>query len=377
MSKVARLLVSDSEHDADMLYVSRMFVPDPFIAVELDGQWHGIFSPLEVDRARKQSRFAQVHLDRPWREEAVRLGWGKKLVSIAAAFLRNHGVDRVILPHRFPAGDALWLRNKGFSIEVVEGPFFPQRAVKTAWEVACIRQAMRITRAAMRLAENFLRRAQIGDDGILRHPESGVRLKSKHLRAEIESFLIRMQAVPSHTIVACGRESADPHQTGHGFLYAGRPIIIDIFPRMATHGYWGDMTRTYAKGYASEPLCRMYETIKKAQQMGLDMLKDGANGGEIHARIQAFFERQGYPTTERRGRQVGFFHGTGHGLGLEVHESPRLSHEGDTLLKGNVVTVEPGLYYPDIGGIRLEDVALVQENGAENLTRYPCRLLIP
>ena len=377
MTQRARLMIAASEHDADMLYATGMFVPDPFIAVELDGAWHGILSPLEVDRARRHSRLAEAHLDAPWRERAESLGWPAGLAATAGAFLRAHGVRAVTVPGGFPLAHAEKLRGFGFEVEPCEGAMFPERAIKSEWEIAQLRKAERLTRQAMHAARSFLGRAGVGNDGILRCPDTGRRLKSAHVREVIETFLVARGATPSHTIVACGRESADPHQEGRGFIRAGQPVIIDIFPRLTATGYWGDMTRTFVKGRASDELKRMYRAVREGQDIGLAMIRAGAHGAEIHAAIQRHFDARGFPTGMRRGRQVGFFHGTGHGVGLEVHESPRISVRDDVLQAGHVVTVEPGLYYPRLGGVRLEDLVVVTRDGCDNLTRYPRRLEIP
>jgi len=377
MHPPCRLLIADSETDADMLYVTGLFVPDPFVVIGLGDVWHGIFSPLEIDRARKTSRLNQVHPESPLREQAVRQGWEPTLAGIAAIFLRARKVTDIAVPGHFPVRYADQLRDLGFRVIPTPGSMFPERAVKTDREIACLRQAVAITRRAMQTARTFLAAASVGADGILRHPERGTRLKSRHLRRVIETFLIAHGAQPARTIVACGRESADPHNTGHGFLRVRRPVIIDIFPRVMATGYWGDMTRTFVKGKAPSRLRDMYQAVREAQDIGLDMLAAGVNGADIHRAILAHFNARGFTTGLKNGRQTGFFHGTGHGVGLDIHEAPRISTREAYLKAGHVVTIEPGLYYPDIGGVRLEDVAVVRDDGAENLTRYARHLEVP
>lgn len=373
--KAAKLLISSSEHNADMLYVAGVFVPDPFIVAEVDGQWHGLLSTLEIDRARKKSCLHHVHLDSPWRKQAEERGWQSGLAFTAAAFLASHGIGRVQVPADFPLLFAEQLRGLGFTVTAGDGSLFPQRAIKTEAEIAQLQRAVRICKSAMRMAERTLASASIDAAGILRDAGSGRRMKSADLRRVIDTEIIARGATPSHTIVACGREAADPHNIGHGFLRAGQSIIIDIFPRHHS-GYWGDMTRTFVKGKADRKIRRMYQAVRQGQDLGLSMLADGADGAAIHAAILAFFEKKGFPTGERRGRQMGFFHGTGHGVGLDIHEQPRVSIKGDKLRAGHVVTVEPGLYYHDVGGVRLEDMAVVTGNGHRNLTRYPRRMEI-
>jgi len=374
-SSSARLIIADSEHDADMLYATGMFVPDAFIAIEIEGRWHGLLSPLEVDRARKQSRLDEVHLDSDWREKAAQQS-RSGLAAIAAAFLQARDITDIQVPSQFPLGYAEALRAWGFSITPVEGAFFPTRVIKSEHEIRCLGQAEQLTRKSMQQAEFYLAGCSIGNDGVLRDPERGKKVKSADVRRVIEIFLIGKGAMPAHTIVACGREGADPHNIGSGFIRAHQTIIIDIFPRVLATGFWGDMTRTFVKGKASPELKKLYHTVREGQNIGLSMVAAGVNGADIHRAITAHFDKQGFATGMKRGKQTGFFHGTGHGVGLEIHEAPRISTTNDILQAGQVVTVEPGLYYPGLGGVRLEDMVVVRNNGCDNLTRHKRQLEI-
>lgn len=226
-------------------------------------------------------------------------------------------------------------------------------------------------------AEAYLAHCSIGDDGILRDAETAKKVKSANVRRVIETYLIRNGAMPAHTIIACGREGSDPHNIGHGFIHANQTIIIDIFPRHLATGYWGDMTRTYVKGKASPEIKKLYNTVRNGQDIGLSMVANGVDGMNIHKAITDYFDQQCFPTKKVRGKQTGFFHGTGHGVGLEIHESPRISQRSDILKTGQVVTIEPGLYYPALGGVRLEDMVVIRDNGCDNLTKHKRRLEIP
>ena len=373
----ARLLISDSEHHADMLYISGIFVPDAFIAIGIGKEWHGLFSPLEVDRARKQSKFSHIELDSPWKDRAKARGRDGGLIAAAAEFLESHQLSRIEVPGDFQVAYADQLRSWGFELQVANGSLFPEREIKSETEIRHLAHAEKLTKNSMRQAVEFLGSCGIDHNDILTHPETGKRIKSRDVRAVIETWLVGHGAMPAHTIVACGREGADPHNVGHGFIKAGEPIIIDIFPRVLATGYWGDMTRTYIKGKASRELKRMYQAVKTAQSIGLEMVSEHVNAASIHAAITDHFDSHGFRTGMRRGKQVGFFHGTGHGVGLEIHEAPRVSNIRQTLLAGHVITIEPGLYYPKLGGIRLEDMVAVRRNGCDNLTRYPCHFELP
>jgi Xaa-Pro aminopeptidase len=198
-----------------------------------------------------------------------------------------------------------------------------------------------------------------------------VPLTSEKLRAIIDIAIIQAGGLASHTIVAGGRQACDPHEQGHGVLRANEPIIVDIFPRSQKTGYFGDITRTVVKGRASEGVRKLYHTVARAQEIGFARLEAGVAGAEVHQAVKEFFDAEGYKTCRRNGRMQGFFHGTGHGLGLEIHESPRVSAtSNDYLRAGHVVTIEPGLYYPELGGVRLEDVAYLLGGRPRNLTKF-------
>jgi Xaa-Pro aminopeptidase len=177
--------------------------------------------------------------------------------------------------------------------------------------------------------------------------------------------------LPSHTIISSGNQCVDPHHEGTGPIKANTSIIFDIFPRSQTTGYFGDLSRTVVRGRASDKLKKIYATVQAGQKIGFDLVRDGLNGKEVHQKILDLFAREGFPTGQIKGRMQGFFHGTGHGLGLDIHEAPRIAPVDATLKSGHVVTVEPGLYYLGIGGVRLEDVVLVTDQGNKNLTDCP------
>jgi Xaa-Pro aminopeptidase len=196
---------------------------------------------------------------------------------------------------------------------------------------------------------------------------SGAVLTSEILRAEIDTAILRAGGLPANTIVAGGDQACDPHERGHGPLKANSLIIIDIFPRSAASGYFGDLTRTVVRGRASDAQRRLWETVNEGQALALKKMKPGVDGLKLHLEVKQFFTDRGYPTEVRDGKQTGFFHGTGHGLGLEIHEHPRFQK---TIFKtGQVLTVEPGLYYPGLGGVRTEDVVAITKRGIRILSR--------
>ena len=366
--KTARLLVADSEHDANMLYAVGIFVPDPFIFLEIGGRKIAVLSDLEIDRARKQATVDDVLSLTRYQNELKRSG--VKLPSLSDVLnrvLREFRVRAVEVPSDFPIGLARKLR--GIRVKVKPDPFFPQREIKTADEIRKLADALRLAECGMTAAIDVIRASRIGRDGFLRW--RGNKLTAERVQGLINAAIAGLGGTASHTIVAGGNQGCDPHEAGHGPLRAHKPIIIDIFPRDCATGYWGDITRTVVRGRASEQVKRMYVAVSKAQELAFQKLRAGVNGQDVHNAILQLFRENGFTTGRRNGRMQGFFHGTGHGLGLQIHEPPRVSAVDTTLRAGNVVTVEPGLYYWGVGGVRLEDVVVIQPHGARNLTKFP------
>jgi Xaa-Pro aminopeptidase len=182
---------------------------------------------------------------------------------------------------------------------------------------------------------------------------------------------MELDCVAQHTIVAGGDQACDPHHEGTGALPANRSIIFDVFPRSGRTRYFADMSRTVVRGKPSVELTRLYQAVKEAQEEAIGKIRDGADGSKIHQGICDRFESMGYRTGLVNGRMQGYFHGTGHGVGLDIHEPPRISRTGSILQEGEIVTVEPGLYYPGLGAVRIEDMVLVTRDGCRNLTNFP------
>jgi len=215
-----------------------------------------------------------------------------------------------------------------------------------------------------------VRRTEIRKDGYLYL--EGTQFTSEILKRIINTAIMAQGYVPSHTIAASGDQCVDPHNQGSGPIRANTSIIMDIFPRSQQTGYFGDITRTVVRGRASEKLKRAYDCVAKGQEIGFRRIKDGASAYDIHYQIVDYFKSEGFPTGPMNGRMQGFFHGTGHGLGLDIHEAPSFGQRNKNALRsGNVVTVEPGLYYQGMGGVRLEDVVVVTKTGCRNLVQIP------
>ena len=370
----ARMLYADTERSEDMRYVLGTSVPDPLVAMELDGRWLALAHDLELGRLARTARVA-VEAEAAWRARARELGLSPLgALAAAAAWLRAHEVVGVRVPPMFPLAAAERLRGWGFAVEV-QDPFLPERAIKRPEEIREIARAQRLAMRAMRVAERLLRTASVRPDGRL-EDEQGRLLTSERVRLMMQQELLAHGAEAPVIIVACGRQAADPHEEGRGPLRAGQPIVIDVFPRLIRSGYWGDMTRTFCKGKAPAQLVAMHRAVVRAQATALACVRAGVRGEEVHEAAARVLEVAGFATRRRGKRAVGFIHSTGHGVGLAIHEAPRLGPGGGELVAGHVVTIEPGLYYPRDGGVRVEDLVVVEEEGARNLTRYHKRLAI-
>jgi Xaa-Pro aminopeptidase len=368
-----RLIVAASETDPDMLYATKFWAPDPFIFLERNGKRTLVLSDLEIDRGRKQAEADEFVSFNQFEREVQ--GTSKKAPPyerVLAHFLRKRGVRSAIVPANFSLGYAQELAANKIRVHATNGLFWPEREAKSENEVKMIGRALRITEKGLKRAIEVLKASKPGPGKRLRW--SRKTLTSEVLRAEIDSAILRAGGIPTGTIVAGGDQACDPHERGFGPLYAHSLIILDVFPRDAKTGYFGDMTRTVLRGRANEAQRKLWEAVKAGQALALKKIKAGVDGMTIHKEIQELFAKLGFPTEVRKGKNVGFFHGTGHGLGLEIHEYPRLQKV--TLKDRQVLTVEPGLYYPGLGGARQEDVVVVTKIGCKILSRFPKQLVI-
>lgn len=370
MQRENLLIVADSERDANMLYAVRMFVPDAFVYLRLNGRCHVIMSDLEIDRARTEAAHCKVisqsSLLEKVRQQKVKM---TGFAPIIATLLKEKRIKSVVVPTNFPLGLARDLEKLRVKVQVMEGAFYPQRLIKSADEVKKISAALMMAEVGLSEGIQVLKRSKVGRNRRLFY--HNVPLTSEKLRAVIDTAVIQAGGLPAHTIVAGGPQGCDPHERGHGILKANEPIILDCFPRSQKTGYFGDITRTVVKGRASDMVRKMYQTVARGQDIAFEMMRANVAGRDIHLAIQGYFDSQGFKTGKVDGRMQGFFHGTGHGLGLDIHEAPRVSSSSPELLKsGHVVTVEPGLYYAGVGGVRIEDVAHVSRDGARNLTKF-------
>jgi Xaa-Pro aminopeptidase len=366
----AELIVAPSEGDANMLYAVGFFVPDPFIFFQHKNTKYAVLSDLEIDRAKKQAHVDRVLSLSLYQKKLRKLGKSPATMSdILDLLFRERGIRSLVVPANFSALLADQLRAKGYNLSIKRDPFWDERETKNNREVKQITESLRVARLGLEAGIRMLKRTKSKRDGYLYL--NGSRLTSEMLKTAVNTTIMAQGWLPSHTIISSGNQCVDPHHEGSGPIKANTSIIFDIFPRSQQNGYFGDLSRTVVRGRASEKIKAIYATVQAGQKIGYDNIRDGVNGKEVHKKILDLFEARGFHTGKIKGRMQGFFHGTGHGLGLDIHEAPRIAPVDATLRTGHVVTVEPGLYYLGVGGVRLEDVVLVTPKGNRNLTDCP------
>jgi Xaa-Pro aminopeptidase len=369
----ARLMYAASETDADILYPTGFFAPDPFLFIQKGRRRYMVMSDLEMDRARHQARVDRV-LSWSRIAAAVERDGGKATpAAVIAASLRQLGLRRVEVPTSFSLGLAMELDALGVRLDLGPDPFWPEREIKEPREIRAIEAALRAAESGLMAGIEALRACRIRKGWLWR---DGRRFTAEDLRSAVNTRIMAEGCVPAHTICAPGDQAVDPHEEGHGPIRAHTPVVMDIFPRSESTGYFGDLTRTVVRGKASYALHELYAIVHEGVRHGHRRIRDGVQGMDVHREIQELFTRQGYKTGVQNGRMQGFFHGTGHGLGLQIHEAPSVGKRPCVLRAGHVVTVEPGLYYLGLGGVRIEDVALVRRTGSRCLTRVPKQLEI-
>ena len=370
-STVPRILMATGLEENDVRYATGLVATDPFGLLVEDSRLHLLVSALEAARARKSCPSAILHTPAELFADAVPRR--RRLSDQLLALVKKLGFRTVQVGPYFPFGLARALERGGVKVGLADGPAFPQRAVKSPREIAGIAKSQRAAVAALRAAVRAIRDSTISPSGLLKR--GGKVLTSEFLKDLIERELLVHGCTADGTIVAVGPQGARPHDVGSGPLRAGAPIVIDIFPRDKQTGYWGDITRTVVRGRASEPIRNMHRAVLAAQKLALSMVRPGVESRAVQRAVEDFFRKAGFETKlSPPGKECGFIHSVGHGVGLDVHESPGLRNEPGRLSVGNVVTVEPGLYYPGLGGIRIEDTVVVTRTGHKILASFPKKL---
>ncbi len=373
------LVIGAPQHDAAAYHLSGFLAPDPVICLQAAGKKYLAVSSLEYGRAEKQAKVDELlsYDELDIMKLAKKLKSGPKAFAAAIANLMEKIGAKdspITVPPDFAIVYADELRAHGLTITPDTKLFGNLRRAKTETEIGYIEQTQRAIEASCARAVEILKESEVSGDDTLQWRDEP--LTSELLRAEIDVELLRRNCAADGTIVAGGPQAADPHERGHGPLKAGESIIVDIFPMNLSTRYYSDMTRTFIKGEPNETLQGMYDAVLESQNAALAMVKAGVNGKDVHGKVAEILHEAGYKTNvhdQEEGKPLteGFFHGTGHGVGLELHEAPRVALADDELIPGDVISVEPGVYDPRIGGVRIEDLVVVTEDGCRNLTEFP------
>lgn len=382
--KPAKLLDAKMLYEcgSNWIYATGAHISDPALWYQSPkGKTHIVVSELEISLMRKNARVDTIHAF-----SDVRTALQGKPLSLENMLhylisLEKTAPESILVPGDFPSALYEKLKATGLPLQPsTEALFFPDRAIKTEVEVRKLRAAQKLNESAFELAFAILAQAKINKtDATLMWQSTP--LTAEILRGEMNAHLARYGATEFHNgpIVACGLQGAMPHERGHGLLKAHQFIVIDCFPRHS-NGYWGDLTRTVLKGTPTDWHHSLYNAVLKSQKLALSLLKPGTDGQSIHKAVIDSLTASGFPTgTDAKGNPYGMFHGTGHGVGLDLHDpGPRtISGVSCILQPGMVTSVEPGLYYTDkkltggTGGCRIEDVVTITEKGYTNITTLP------
>jgi Xaa-Pro aminopeptidase len=367
------LIYADSMHGAEMRHEVPVPIPDPFLYLERDGTRHAVLTSFEVSRVEPVGVTAHP-FEKFGYDELIEQGLPRHqvLMETMVKAVQELGVAEAVVPYNFPLELADRLRAAGVELKPDRELFAQRRRVKNETELEGIRKAQRGTEAGMAAARDMLRAAEAANGVVMLEGEP---LTSERIKARIIEVFNDHDLVSDEMIVAHGGQAASGHDMGSGPIAPGESVVIDLFPRDRETGCYADMTRTFVVGEIPDELAEYHRLVHEALMRSLEAVKAGEEGRNVFQLVCDVFHEAGYPTqlSKQPGEVLssGFFHGLGHGVGLEVHEPPSLSRDPSTLVAGDVVTLEPGLYREGWGGVRLEDLVLVTENGAENLTKFP------
>jgi Xaa-Pro aminopeptidase len=369
------LIYADTIRSPELRHELPLAIPDPFLYVERDGERHVVLTSFEIDRVREIPGAPKPHAYEEFGYDdliAQGLPRDEVLLEVTVNAARALGVTEALVPWTFPAKFADRFREVGVQLTPELDFFQDRRRVKSGAELAGIRRAQRAAEAGMDAARGLLRRAEPNGSGLV---VDGEPLTSERIKVAILEVFTARGTVADEFIVSHGPQSAVGHDMGSGPIMAGESIVIDLWPRDVETACYADMTRTYVVGEPPEEIVLYHELCKEALDRSLAAIRAGVPGADVFTLVCELFHEAGQPTqlSKAPGEVLadGFYHGLGHGVGLEVHEAPSLGRAPGAMVAGDVVTVEPGLYRQGFGGVRLEDLVLVTEDGAENLTEYP------
>ncbi len=369
------LIYADTVRSPDLRHEVPVAIPDPFLYVERIGSRQVVLTSFELDRIHEIPGGPTAHaLEAFGYDDLIAQGLSNEdaLLGVAVNTCKELGVEDAVVPATFPLVLADRLRAEGLRLTVDREEFARRRRVKNEGELAGIRRAQRAAEAGMDAARELLRRAEPNGSGL---QVDGEPLTSERIKQAIAATFTAHGMVSEEFIVSHGSQAAVGHDMGSGTIAAGETIVIDLWPKDVETACYADMTRTFVVGETSPEFVEYHRLCVDALERSLEAIRDGVRGTDVFRLVCELFHEAGLPTqlSKKPGEVLkdGFYHGLGHGVGLEVHEAPSLGRVPGTLVAGDVVTVEPGLYRHGHGGVRLEDLVLVTEDGAENLTDYP------
>lgn len=357
----AYAIYNTPENDLNLYYWGRFSSPDAFFALKIENKTFAFVSELEYGRCKQMGCFDEVFL---WSEVKKHFKEGAFWPSFFSFLQEKYAIDTFVVPDDFPAFIYSSIC-KIVNVEFDEVFFKLQRTIKTNEEISEIKKACRLTADTISFARGILSESRVVQ-GVLYWKDKI--LTSEHLRSMMEIYCLERGGYSAGTIVACGEEAANPHCQGSGPIQAHQLIVIDFFPRLQSSHYYGDMTRTFVKGKASTEQLKLYHCVLECQRALISRIRAGVLTSHLQTFVLDFFEKHGYGLRRMSNTCEGFIHSVGHGLGLDLHEYPSVGAQPIELKPGMVITVEPGLYFKSLGGVRIEDDVCVTENGCEILS---------
>ena len=378
MAPRAILIHGDTVRTPELRHEVPLGIPDAFLYAEVEERRVVAIGAMEAMRVEALGTGLEVHTPEEFGADELRrsgLDIHAFATEIAVRIARGLGIVEAVVPRRFPVGIADALRADGIELTVDQKLFDDRRRAKSAHELAGIRRAQRAAEAGIGVARDLLRRAEPANGGLTVDGES---LTCELLKERIQTKFLAHGALSDEMIVSHGPQTAIGHEMGSGAIGRDDVVLLDLFPVDVESACFADITRTFAVGEVPQEIREWHALCREALELAKAEIRPGVNGGDVHRLVSEFFAERDLPTllTKKEGEalQDGFYHGLGHGVGLEVHESPALGVIGEELVPGDVVTIEPGLYRQGLGGVRVEDLLLVTDDGYELLTDCPYEL---
>ena len=369
------LIIGDTFRSPELRHEVPLGVPDPFVYLEVGGERHVYVVSMEAARLEELGGLNVHPTEELGVDELVQRNVPRyeAALELAVRACKAAGLTRALVPHTFPAGHLDRIRASGVELVVDFEHFAARRRVKNEHELAGIRRAQRAAEAGMRAAATMLARAEPNGAGLL---VDGEPLTVERVKAAVGEAFEANGCTAEDFIVAPGPQGAVGHDMGSGPIAADTPVIVDLWPRDRESSCFADMTRTFVAGEPPAELAEWHALTQEALERSTALVRAGVAARSVYDAVGDVYEAAGQPTYRRKAEgevlRDGFFHGLGHGVGLEVHERPALSVVDDgELVAGDVITLEPGLYRAGWGGVRLEDLVLVTEEGCEVLTDFP------